>query len=269
MKKRPRFLWLVVPVLASQLLSAESYHLLQPGETLYQLSRRYAISVDELKQLNNISDVTDLAVGMRLQVSREARVEQTASGTGTYTVVKGDTLYGIARNYQISVDDLLKLNGLSSSHVLMVGEKIRIPGAGETNGATAIVEREIQNPTPSQEGAENYWPHRGVRNTLNGKLVGKEILASNGDPVVSVSSGKVIWVAPYHGYGKIIMIESPDKHIFAYGGNSDTLVNVGDFVQPGQKLGLIGTNGRDDLPKVYFFVYKNGKPVDPDIAPRK
>ena len=65
------------------------------------------------------------------------------------------------------------------------------------------------------------------------------------------------------------MVESPDKHIFAYGGNSDTLVNVGDMVKPGQKLGLVGSNGRDSMPKVYFFVYKNGKPVDPEVAPRK
>lgn len=263
MKTRPGFLWIVVPLLAAQLLMAEGYHLLEAGETLYQLSRRYGLSVDELKELNNISDVTDLAVGMRLRVS-ETEAEYPIESSATYTVQRGDTLYGISRRYALSLNELLSLNKLAPNHVLQVGERLKVPGAPEEK---RVASGETISPQP--DGKPNYWPHKGQRRAINGKLVGKEILASNGDPVVSVSSGKVIWVAPYHGYGKIIMIESPDKHIFAYGGNSDTLVNVGDFVHPGQKLGLIGANGRDALPKVYFFVYKNGRPVDPDLAPRK
>ena len=77
---------------------------------------------------------------------------------------------------------------------------------------------ETEGPGASVQGTPEYfWPHQGEQVSLNGKLVGKEIKGSTGDPVVSVSSGKVIWVAPYHGYGKIIMVEAPDKHIFAYG----------------------------------------------------
>lgn len=85
---------------------------------------------------------------------------------------------------------------------------------------------------------------------------------------MSVSSGRVVWVAPYRGYGNLIMIESRDKLIFAYGGNEETLVAVGDIVKPGTKIGRMGIDPIEKNAKAYFFVYKEGKPVDPGKAPR-
>jgi murein DD-endopeptidase MepM/ murein hydrolase activator NlpD len=251
-------------VLLTFMTAADDFHVLKTGETLYQLSRLYGVSVEEIKSANRIGDVTDIAAGTRLRIPGV-----TAPG-GTYQVKPGDTLYSIARSHSMDINELLALNKLDSSHLLLVGEELTVSAGTVIPPQT---EKEMLVETPQKDVEQDtdpyFWPHQGVRTVLDGKVMGKEISGSNGDPVVSVSSGKVIWVAPYHGYGKIVMVESPDKHIFAYGGNSDTLVNVGEFVRPGQKLGLLGSNGRESLPKVYFFVYKNGKPVDPDAAPRK
>ncbi len=253
---------------------ADVYHTIKAGETLYRLSREYGVAVEELKRINDIDDVSDIRVGTRILISKE---QISVSTTDTYTVKKGDTLYRIARNNGMSLNELLRINDLETNHVLKAGEvlKITINEAGAEDRAVnqqALVvnsEKTGNEEGSGEKDAEFFWPHQGERANLNGKLVGNEIKGRNGDPVVSVSSGKVIWVAPYHGYGKIIMVEAPDKHIFAYGGNSDTLVNVGDNVRPGQKLGLLGAGGSEGDAKAFFFVYRNGKPVDPEAAPRK
>ena len=64
------------------------------------------------------------------------------------------------------------------------------------------------------------------------------------------------------------MVETADHHIYAYGGNEETFVKVGDRVSPGTALGLMGINSIGRNAKAFFFVYKDGKPVDTDKAPR-
>ncbi|WP_319561314.1 LysM peptidoglycan-binding domain-containing M23 family metallopeptidase [Marispirochaeta sp.] len=250
--------------------NADVYHTVKPGETLYRLSREYGVSVDELKEINRIKNVSDIPVGTRLLIKKD---ENAIDSYISYTVKRGDTLYSIARKNDMGLAELLRINGLIESHILQVGEVLQLKLSEDQTQKTptAVVENPQNTDTTGnvQKNAEYFWPHQGEQVPLNGKLVGKEINGRNGDPIVSVSSGKVIWVAPYHGYGKIIMVESPDKHIFAYGGNGDTLVNVGDRVRPGQKLGLLGSGGIEGEAKAFFFVYKNGKPVDPESAPRK
>lgn len=250
--------------------SADVYHTVKPGETLYRLSREYGVSVEELKGINRIKDVSDISVGTRLLIKKE---QDSKAAYTTYIVNRGDTLYGIARKNGMSVAEILQINGLNESHILKVGEVLKLGFSVEQRQTepTVVVAVPQYTETPGnvQNDADFFWPHQGEQVSLNGKLVGKEINGRNGDPIVSVSSGKVIWVAPYHGYGKIIMVEAPDKHIFAYGGNADTLVNVGDSVRPGQKLGLLGSGESEEEAKAFFFVYKNGKPVDPEYAPRK
>ena len=75
-------------------------------------------------------------------------------------------------------------------------------------------------------------------------------------------------MAPYRGYNKLIIVESPDTHIYAYGGNDLCLVTVGDQVFPGMEIGKLGVNPHEGSAKAFFFVYKNGTPVDPEKAPR-
>jgi septal ring factor EnvC (AmiA/AmiB activator) len=103
---------------------------------------------------------------------------------------------------------------------------------------------------------------------LSGKLLGIEIIGTAGDDVVSVNTGNVVWVAPYRGYGRLVMVEGADNIIYAYGGNEETFVHVGDRVSPGTLLGKVGVHPIEKRAKVFFFVYKDGKPLDPLKAPR-
>ena len=90
------------------------------GDTLYGIARKYNLSVEELKKLNNLSS-NNLSIGQKLIVSSSLSEQE-----NTYTVMKGDTLYGIANKFGVSVDAIKKLNNLTSN-TLSIGKVLRIP----------------------------------------------------------------------------------------------------------------------------------------------
>lgn len=96
----------------------------QAGDTLYSIARKYNISVNELKNLNNLVDNT-LSIGQIL------KVPSGLSSYNSYIVDKGDTLYSIAKKFDTSVNKLKELNNLSSN-MLSIGQKLLIPIGEET-----------------------------------------------------------------------------------------------------------------------------------------
>ena len=80
--------------------------------------------MDELKKLNNLTS-NSLSIGQKLNVSKEEQETET-----TYTVVKGDTLYGIANKFGINVNNLKDINNLTSN-TLSIGQVLKIPVSTE------------------------------------------------------------------------------------------------------------------------------------------
>ena len=76
------------------------------GDTLWNIAKKYDITVNELKQLNNLSS-NSLKIGQKLKIPNLEELEG-----NTYIVKFGDTLYSIANKYNISVDELKKINNL-------------------------------------------------------------------------------------------------------------------------------------------------------------
>lgn len=92
----------------------------QRGDTLYKIANQFNTTVAELKRLNNLTTDT-------LQVGQELIIAETPSTpTNTYTVQKGDTLYGIASAYGISVQELKNLNNLTSNSI-SIGQQLIVP----------------------------------------------------------------------------------------------------------------------------------------------
>ena len=92
------------------------------GDTLWNISKRFDVPVDEIKRLNNLNSNL-LYVGQVLKLPEY----ETATDTNiTYIVEKGDTLYSIARKNGISVNDLKKYNDLISDN-LAIGQELNIP----------------------------------------------------------------------------------------------------------------------------------------------
>jgi septal ring factor EnvC (AmiA/AmiB activator) len=115
---------------------------------------------------------------------------------------------------------------------------------------------------------EGFWPLDGYRRYVDGKLKGIQIQGVQGDPVRSISSGKVIWAGPYRGFGRVILVQSSDDYIYVYGGNEETGVEVGQEVEPGTIISTLGINPHLQEPVLFFTVFRNGEPVSPEKAPR-
>ncbi len=96
------------------------------GDTLYGISRMFGLTVDELKNLNNLTS-NALSIGQVLKISGYTE----PSSTTTYTVKSGDSLYKIANQYNTTVDELKRLNNLSSN-LLSIGQKLILPSTNST-----------------------------------------------------------------------------------------------------------------------------------------
>lgn len=113
------------------------YHEVQKGETLFAISRKYGKSVDQIKELNDLKNYS-LNVGQKLIINQNFK-EATPDTENTnfyHEVQKGESLFSIAKQYNISVDDLKKLNGMSTD-VLSVGTKLLVSKAGKVEQKNA------------------------------------------------------------------------------------------------------------------------------------
>lgn len=88
------------------------------GDTLYNIAKKYNVSVDNLKVFNNLTS-NNLSIGQILQIP-------TNSSNATYIVKKGDTLYSIAKKYNTTVDTIKSLNNLTNNS-LSINQTLILP----------------------------------------------------------------------------------------------------------------------------------------------
>ena len=115
--------------LQSGLIASERItHKVRPGESLSVIARRYKVSVRELQAWNNISDPRKLRAGRSLTLfqSPAPKAAKARSGSIKHTVRRGDSLWSIARHYNVRVKDLLRWNDLSRNTVIQPGQSIKI-----------------------------------------------------------------------------------------------------------------------------------------------
>ena len=114
---------LKIPTKFVQVGDTELYQV-KAGDTLYSIANKYNISVNELKTINNL-------VNDNLSIGQLLNVPSGLSLVNSYIVEKGDTLYSVAKKFDISVNKLKEYNNLSSN-LLNIGQKLLIPIGGDT-----------------------------------------------------------------------------------------------------------------------------------------
>ncbi len=99
-------------------------YVIQPGDTLSGIARRYGTTVTALTQLNKLSDPDKIYAGNTLKVPENGTGVD--SSTQYYTIQPGDTLSEIARRFGTTVSALTRLNGISDPDKIYAGNRIRI-----------------------------------------------------------------------------------------------------------------------------------------------
>ena len=103
------------------------FHLVQKGETMFSIAKRYNVTIEGIMQLNSLR-TEDISEGMRLIINPNQPVineNEEAIVPGYHTVKQGETLYSIARRYNTTVIELRALNELVSD-TLRVGDELVI-----------------------------------------------------------------------------------------------------------------------------------------------
>ena len=92
---------------------------------------------------------------------------------------------------------------------------------------------------------------------------GVDFAGRAGAEVVAVAAGVVTWSRDRYGYGRMVEINHGNGFVTRYAHNERNLVQVGDTVQKGQPIAMMGSTGRATGPNLHFEVLRNGRQVDP------
>ncbi|MCI9084397.1 MAG: LysM peptidoglycan-binding domain-containing protein [Bacilli bacterium] len=174
------------------------------GDSLWSIAQKYNTTVNTLKSLNGLTS-NDLQIGQILKLPGD--IGETPVESNTYTVKAGDSLWSIANKYGITVNELKRLNNLTSDN-LTIGQALRVPSSetGTTPGGT---------PNPSNtytvKSGDSLWKIANQYNvtvnaikTLNGLTsdsltVGQQLLiptttgTTNPSNTYTVQSGDSLW----------------------------------------------------------------------------
>lgn len=104
-------------------------HVVSSGESLWGISRKYQVSVADIRLWNNLSTSDSIHPGQELTIGQKKKVVEEKAKRSEFTihVVKGgDSLYQISKKYHTTVKELMALNQLNDTH-LSVGDELKVP----------------------------------------------------------------------------------------------------------------------------------------------
>ena len=202
------------------------------------------------------------------------------TGTSTYTVRPGDTLYSISWRHGLDYHEVARENRIGSDYRIAVGQVLRLSGAAggtstpvartrEPDGAHSLPPALPVTPAPRWLWPADGTPGATVHQPAGG--LGLEIEGASGAPVRAAAGGRVVYTgAGLRGYGSLVIIKHDEAWLSAYGYNRELAVSEGDSVRAGQRIATMG-EGPTHRPQLYFEIRLNGRPVDPtaQLPPRR
>jgi hypothetical protein len=211
-----------------------------------------------------------------------ARAEARADEPGVHIVQSGETLYSIARRYNVESFAFADYNDLPAPFSIYAGQRLSIPAAGSQPPAATPGAEEgpmvaslpaMAQPLPSppdQSDRGFIWPVDGkVVSTFGPKARGRRndginIATARGAPVRAVDNGVVAYAGnELRGFGNMVLIKHQGGWISTYAHNDRLLVGRGDRVRRGQVIARAGSTGRADGVQLHFELRKGTTPVDP------
>src|SRR5690606_16422735 len=249
------------------------------------------------------------ATAMVAPAAATPRLASVPSDAYVHVIESGESLYTIARRYDVTAQAIVQANGFSSPDKIFVGQKVVIPGrpdllakkgpakpdgsddatqapmqvaSVEPNSGTPIATPElVQTDTPvaaskplvqpaaepTHSGADKFrWPVSGrvITDFANSKGTGINIEAPEGAAIRAAENGQVIYVGNgVEGYGNLVLIRHPNGYVSAYAHLKDAAVAKGQVVNRGDSIGSAGMSGGVSRPQLHFELRKGATPVDP------
>ncbi|MDR1149422.1 MAG: M23 family metallopeptidase [Spirochaetaceae bacterium] len=286
---------LVGAFFCESLFADEIIHVVKSGDTIYGLAREYGVKVEEILFLNGIDDARKIQSGQRIRIPSTPVMippinpDPNAPSVSLHWVQKGETLFGIARQYSIPIQEIQSVNNFTNSYVLKAGDVIKIPVTGQkvaeiapalntppppaasrTTDSAAVRTTVPQTPSSSRSvNPDLVWPIRPVQAAyMTGKLSGVALVGQHGEGIYCIYPGTVLSASPYRGFGRVVIVKSAEGYLYVYGGCETLLVKAGDYVTTGMELGRLGIDSVSGQPALFFMVYLNNNAVDPALAPR-
>ncbi|MFO7813987.1 MAG: M23 family metallopeptidase [Pelovirga sp.] len=225
------------------------YHTVEPGQTLFRISRTYEVDSDYLARINNISDPTQLRSGTRLFIP------------------------GADQSRRVAV-----VTSPPASSTARTTPPLRPPPPTASSPVPAPVPRPTQRP-PSPPPKVASVPQKKLNWPLKGQIIrqfsssaeagagrGIEIAAKPGTSVLAAETGRVIYSGDgVSGYGHLVILQHDNQLFTVYGFNQRTLVDQGVFVSQGDKIALSGTPPAGGEPRLHFEVRSGKVPVNPQL----
>ena len=190
----------------------------------------------------------------------QQHIPAVTSVPGTYhQVQKGQTLWRIARMYNVELDEIASINHISDTTSIEVGQQIFIPRR----------QKPVSTSVDYSSG-DFIWPLNGsvistfgeISNNMVNK--GLDIRPSSGADVQAARSGKVVFYAEdFGGFGKTVIIDHGDGYSSVYARNSEVFIKSGDSVKKGTVIAKAGSSGRDSGVYLHFEIRKAHIPQNP------
>ena len=205
------------------------YHTVASGDTVYNITKRYGISQEQLRQWNNLAD-NNVRLGTRLRVKSPDYV-----------------------------------GGSSSTNPIPpVSSTPSNPPPSTTTTYTPPSSPTSTSGTRTVGGIAWGRPTAGtVLSQFSAANKGIDIGGNAGQPVLAAADGKVVYSgSDLRGYGNLIIVQHNTTYLTAYGHNQSLLVKENESVRRGQTIANMG-NTHTDRYKLHFELRQNGKPVNP------
>jgi len=147
---------------------SSEYYTVQKGDSLWSIANKLGVSVNELRSINNLTTDT-LQIGQQLKIPGTNTTPTPPASNTTYTVQSGDSLWEIANRFGTTVDELKRLNNLTSN-TLQIGQVLKLPGSTTTPD---------QNATYTVQKGDSLWIIADRFNTTVDELKRLNNLTSN------------------------------------------------------------------------------------------
>lgn len=187
---------------------------------------------------------------------------QTTDGV-YHTVEEGQTLYDIAKAYNLTVETLKQANSVEDETKLSIGTRLWIPGA---KSLAAVGDGDA--PRKAKRGALAWPVDGGIITSRFGPRNGRnhdgiDIGAKEGTPILAAADGKVVFNGWMHGYGRMLIVKHANHLTTVYAHNSKNSVKKNSRVKRGQVIGEVGQTGRSTGPHLHFEVRNDTHPKNP------